>query len=434
MNLQTDRQLVPANGTVVRHMLIQVTAPGRSRQTARPPVSVALVLDRSGSMGGPKIELARKAVDHAIRLLGPQDHLAIVAFDTEFDTVLGSTLATAEAKTLAKNRLNSIDARGGTDLHGGWSVAASELLNYSNADELKRVLLLTDGQANQGETNPDTLASYASSLRASGVQTSTFGLGRDFDEVLLARLSREGGGNFYYIEAPEQIPDFFASELGETLEVVARDARVIVTGSRGVRATCLHDFPTRPEHEGMGIGIRLGDLVAEQQITILVALQFDDLGLEDQAELRGQAELRWIDVQLTDRDNVLFNAPMRVQFQVVDDETNRRQPASVPVILEVANLIASRANAAALTANRAGDYDRARAIVTEAASAIRALVDGRLEAQPALREVMRIADELEGQGDVLGDSMDLQVMKSRHYQSVNAMRSRSATGSARRRA
>lgn len=50
MNLQTDRQFVLAHGTVVRHMLIQVTAPGRSRQTARPPVSVALVLDRSGSM------------------------------------------------------------------------------------------------------------------------------------------------------------------------------------------------------------------------------------------------------------------------------------------------------------------------------------------------------------------------------------------------
>jgi hypothetical protein len=134
----------------------------------------------------------------------------------------------------------------------------------------------------------------------------------------------------------------------------------------------------------------------------------------------------------TDRDNVLFNAPMRVQFQVVDDETNRHQPASVPVLIEVATVIASRANTAALAANRAGDYDRSRAIVTDAA-AIRALVDLGLENQPELRVVLRIADELEGRGDVVGASMSSQVMKDMHYASVNAMRSRAARGQPRRR-
>ena len=430
MNLQTDRQFVPAHGTVVRHILIQVTAPGRSRQAERPPAGVALVLDRSGSMAGRKIKVARKAVDHAVRLLGSQDHLAVVSFDTEVDTVLGATLATAEAKALAKQRLGEIDARGGTDLHAGWTRGAGELLDRAPAGNVRRVLLLTDGQANEGETNPDTLAAYAASLHASGVQTTTFGVGHDFDEVLLARLSREGGGNFYYVEAPEQIPDFFASELGETLEVVARNAEVVVTGGPGVRVACLHDFPTRVDERGLHI--RLGDLVAEQEITVLVAIEFDG----NNGALQNQRALR-TEVRLADRDNVLFSGPMPVEWPVVDAETDRNQPVSVPVLIEVATLIASRANAAALAANRAGYYDRARAIVDEAAAAIRGLVYLGLENQPELRQpelraVLRIADELAGTEDIFCASIGVHEMKKMHYEATNVMRSRSSRGTAKR--
>jgi len=404
-------------------MLVQITAPGRSRQATRPPVSVALVLDRSGSMAGRKMELARKAVDHAVRLLRDQDHLAVVSFDTSIDTVLGCTHATAEAKTLAKNRLNAIDARGGTDLNAGWSRGASELMTNESAgrsrgasEEVRRVLLLTDGQANEGETNHDTLAAYAATMRTAGVQTTTFGLGHDFDEVLLSRLAREGGGNFYYVEAPEQIPDFFASELGETLEVVARDAEVVITGGQGVRVTCLHDFPARPTADGTGVHIRLGDLVAEQELTVLVAIECTagDVGSTLSAEVR-----------LADRDHVLFGAPMLVEWQVVDADTDRTQHASGPVLVEVATVIASRANEAALNANRAGHFDRAEAIILEAVAAIRALGDF-----PA---VHRIAGKLVTQMAVLGSPMDLYQSKAMYAQSMNALRSRSVEGKAKRR-
>ena len=88
---------------------------------------------------------------------------------------------------------------------------------------MKRVLLLTDGLANQGVVDPGELAATAARLRTEGVTTSTFGVGADFDEELLARLATQGGGHFYFIEQARQIPDFFASELGEALEVTARD-------------------------------------------------------------------------------------------------------------------------------------------------------------------------------------------------------------------
>ncbi|MBA3343424.1 MAG: VWA domain-containing protein [Gemmatimonadaceae bacterium] len=82
------------------------------------------------------------------------------------------------------------------------------------------MLLLTDGLANPGITDRDTLARHASELRQRGVSTSTFGVGVDFDERRLRDMAHEGGGNFYFLENALQIPDLITSELGEALEVV----------------------------------------------------------------------------------------------------------------------------------------------------------------------------------------------------------------------
>jgi Ca-activated chloride channel family protein len=128
MHIQTDRALVPSGAPAVRYLQVIVSAPpGRAAAPARPPVEVALVLDRSGSMDGTKIAMARKAVDHAIRLLKPIDRLAVVCYDEHVDTVLSRAEATAEAKTLALTRLAAIDARGSTDLAGGWTRGADEI-------------------------------------------------------------------------------------------------------------------------------------------------------------------------------------------------------------------------------------------------------------------------------------------------------------------
>lgn len=413
MHIQTDRQFVPAHATTTGHLLIQITAPGRTRQVHRPPVRVGLVLDRSGSMSGDKIALARTAVDHAIRVLAPTDHLAVVCFDTGIDTILGATRATAEAKALAVQRLARIDARGGTDLHGGWMRGAGELQTGPATDDPRRILLLTDGQANHGETDPDALAACAARLRAAGVQTTTFGLGRDFDEALLARLAREGGGNFYFIETPAQIQDFFTSELGEALEIVARDAEIITGGSPGVEVSCLNDFPTQPAADGAGLRIRLGDLSADQQISVLVAVRITS---------GDEGSVSCVRLRLADRER--FGDPMTIEWQAVSADAARSQPIGLPVLVEAATLLASRARTAALDANRIGHYDRARAILTDAAGTIRALA--------AAPELQRIADELAAQAHDFAGDMDPMARKQMYFQSTSMARSRTMTGRAKK--
>ena len=421
MNIQTDRSMVPAGDEAIRHLLVTVTAPGRTTASSRMPVHVSVALDRSGSMAGSKIDLAKKATSRALQLLGDRDRFAVTVYDQDIDTIVDLTPATAHAKQLAESRLRAIDARGQTDLSGGWQRGAASLADApGSADIVRKVLLLTDGLANQGETSPDALAARATELRASGILTTTFGLGSDFDEGLLSRMAAAGGGHFYYIEQAAQIADVFSSELGETLEVVARDVRLVISGGAveaggGMTMGCLHGFASRLTAEG-DMEVSLGHMVADQQITVAIAVRIPASALGTR---------RSVTVRVADRDGRLYPEPLPVEWSVVDAAQDASQPVSKTVLAEVATLLAEDARLRALEANRHRDFTKARAILRQAVEAIRAL-------GPTIARVTAIADALEAEVHDFEVQMDPMLAKQRHFSSQNVQFSRSAEGRARR--
>ena len=134
MHIQTDRAFIPAGTTSTRYLSVTISAPaatplaeGSAPRSKRPGVSVSLVLDRSGSMGGRKIDLARQAVAHAIRLLKDDDQLSVIVYDDEVETVLERMAATKGARRQALAALAQIDARGSTNLSDGWFTGARSL-------------------------------------------------------------------------------------------------------------------------------------------------------------------------------------------------------------------------------------------------------------------------------------------------------------------
>lgn len=417
MNIQTDRALLPENEASTRYLIATITAPKSGRTSDRPALNVALVLDRSGSMAGSKIDLAKRAVAQAIAVLDERDRMAVVCYDNEIDTVLSSTTAGAEAKALANSRLSNIDARGNTDLAGGWQRGVEQVGVDAAWSSLKRVLLLSDGLANHGETNPDVLAQRAAALRAQGIATSTFGLGADFDEVLMQRLATDGGGHFYFIEHPAQIPDILTSELGDALDVVARDARLVIPGGHGgagVEVVPMTGFPV--EAHGADVHVRFGDMVSEQEITVVVALRWlpRPIGVAAAVMLR-----------LTDRDDVLFAQPIAVDFEVVDVVRDRSQPINTAVLMAVAQQISAMARELATKANRHGDFQGAGEVLARAAAEIRALAAGT----PALE---RIARELEEQGSDFAMAMSPMALKQAHFSTHAERVSRDPRGRAKR--
>ncbi len=310
MHIQADRALIPALTPSVRYLTVSITAPGRNGPAKdRPAVNVGLVLDRSGSMNGRKIEMARQAVSQAIQLLNARDYLSLVVYDDHVDTLLESSCASGEAKKNALTSLARTEARGSTNLAGGWFEGSRQVA--AGANSLKRVLLLTDGLANHGIVDHGELASAAKRFRAEGITTSTFGVGADFDEELLSRLATEGGGHFYFIESAKQIPDFLASEVGETLEIVARDVVLDLTCSTGVNATVLSGYPV--ETSPGRVRVKLGDLVADQEIRFVIAAAIAEQPVES---------IAFIDCRVTDREGVLFSEPMRMEWRAADAAAN----------------------------------------------------------------------------------------------------------------
>lgn len=203
-------------------------------------------------------------------------------------------------------------------------------------------MLLTDGLANQGVVDHGELVAAARRWRNEGVLTSTFGVGADFEEELLSRIATEGGGHFYFIEHARQIPDFLASELGETLEVVAHDAVLEIVADSGVEAAVLNDLPFE-QREGQ-LRVRLGNLVSDQEVSLCIAVGFN--GTQSEGGSIG------VECRLGDRDGVLPAHPMRVSWAAVDTLKDANQPVNNNALVAVASALAERARRATLAALR----------------------------------------------------------------------------------
>ena len=408
ISIKPDFTMVPADETADRHLLVHLTAPGKANGTPRAPIEVAFALDRSGSMAGEKIVLAKAALSRALESLGSQDRFAIVVYDSSVDLVCGATTATPEAKRLALSKLNEIGPRGGTNLAEGWLTAAGQL---ATAVSLSRVMLLTDGLANEGETNGDILETHAAELRKRGVSLTTFGVGSDFDESLLQRLAAAGGGNFYFVAKPVQIPDFIASELGEALEVVVSGAVLTVVHDPDVTieplsVIALEATPNRTR-------LFLGSLVADQELDLVLRLHL----AESPADRVVGLEASCVDGDFSGRSEITFAS--------VSTARAKAETPAAEVIREVAAIDLARSAQQAVALNRAGDYGAAFAVLTNTMANYDSYagLDAALAANLAQTRVS---------STIYAAPMAEAALKGAYWQASNTARGRDTLGQARR--
>ena len=187
--------------------------------SSRPSVNLAIVLDRSGSMHGDKIVKAREAACEAIRRLDAKDIVSVVAYDNRSEVIVPAQHVTEKEALIA--RVNAIEPRGSTALFDGVTAGAAELRKFRGRCEISRVLLLSDGQANVGPSSAEELGRCGALLMKEGIAVSTVGLGVDYNEDLMTRLSQKSDGNSYFVEKSDDLPRIFASELGDVLSVAA---------------------------------------------------------------------------------------------------------------------------------------------------------------------------------------------------------------------
>ena len=329
--LDVDRVVLPADSIERAVIKIGLDCLRLPRRESRPPVNLALVIDRSGSMGGDKIAKAREAALSAVRSLGPDDIISIIAYDTEVETLVpAQRVGRARGMEAAICR---IEARGNTALHGGVAAGANELRKHIEDNRgVNRVILLSDGLANVGPSSPDELGRLGYSLMKEGISVSTIGLGLGYNEDLMARLALRSDGNTYFVENSADLSRIFAIELGDVLNVIARRVVIEIEFPEGVRP--MHFVGRDGVIRGQRAEITLSQLYGGQEKFALVEVEVSPAKSGSECEL-ARASVRYEDAAngrtttLTAQRKVQFSSDRKVVISSADHRVQADYAANV---------------------------------------------------------------------------------------------------------
>ena len=227
--LDTRKDVLASNSGQSLDVLLRLRAPMQEIEGAtRTPLAVSLVIDRSGSMGEGRLTEAKRCALDLLSRLKDEDWVSVVIYDDQVEVLL-ETMSARMAKALLPIRLDNIQPRNMTNLHGGWLKGAETLAPRAGRGMVSRVILLSDGQANRGLLEREAIYEQVRELASAGVTTSTVGIGFDFNEELMTGIATAGQGNSWYGQRAEDLAESFDAELGFLTSLVWQDVRIKLT-------------------------------------------------------------------------------------------------------------------------------------------------------------------------------------------------------------
>lgn len=361
LNALLDVDVVAVEAEDELSILLELQAPVSTTQAARPPRTLQVVLDRSGSMGGPPLDAAKRALHDLVGRLDAQDRFGLVTFDDEVEVVVPCTPVGDGAA--ARHAIAGVRPGGMTNLSSGL-IRGIEQAHDAKGDAGATVLLLSDGHANAGRTDPDTLGAYAGRCRADGLTLGTIGIGLGYDEVLLSAVAAGGAGNVHFAEEPDAIGAALADEVDGLLEQVVQAASLTVRPGDAVRTVRLFNDQPVSAVDG-GFLVELGDFGSGETRKLLLRAEIpamQDLGLAEVCRMT----LRWTDVATLTTQTV--DVPVHVGV-VPGDAAKGRIPRP-QVTTEYAFQLAQRSRKEAAEALRHGDRGTASTALRRAGEAL----------------------------------------------------------------
>lgn len=173
-----------------------------------------------------KMDLAKEAAINSIKNMNDGDFVSVIAFDDRADIIQEAIEISKENKEKIIDEIKKLKPRNMTDIHGGWLASIGEVSKNLNSKNLNRVIIITDGLTNYGITNTDNICNDVFSFSEKEISTSTFGVGKDFNEDLLLGMSKVGNGNFYFIDSEDKFNLLFNEEFDGLSNIAATNIKL----------------------------------------------------------------------------------------------------------------------------------------------------------------------------------------------------------------
>ncbi len=248
------------------HLVLSVTAPSHPGIEKRPDICIGLCIDVSGSMKGAKLDFAKKSALKVVEHLRPGDYCGVIAFESSIHVSMAPVRITPESKEQLKTAINKLRTMGGTNFSGGMLKMLELMKNLDlPSDVLHRVVMLTDGQANEGvATKPEDIVKVLAA-NSGRITASAFGFGTDISQDFLTAFARAGKGNYAYIEEPDSALTAFGNELGGLLSTYATDLTIEVTSlANHCLEEVISDVPFSKEEIGNTFTLTVPNILAEE--------------------------------------------------------------------------------------------------------------------------------------------------------------------------
>jgi len=327
--IMSKDSLPVTGGEQAVYALVDIKA-GTGTSLGTMPANIALVLDRSGSMDGEKMDNLKEAVGYVVDTLGDNDLVSVTIFDDQIETLVPSQ--PAKNRDAIKASLAKVIVRGGTQISDGISAGLAEARKGIAKDRVNRIVLLTDGQTWDDEDACLKLADEAGKL---GVAITSIGIGEQWNEKLLLQIAERSHGNSHWIQNPIAILDAFRQEMEGMQSVAVTNLKITGRMSPGARpvkvfttAPMIADVSARTVSGSM-VQADLGSLDGRKGQAVLIEARVP--AHKTGAYRMGQVELTY-DIPSGGFPRQTVKADLNVTF--TDDKT-----AAAKVNAEVMNLV-----------------------------------------------------------------------------------------------
>ncbi|WP_140918155.1 vWA domain-containing protein [Limnobaculum xujianqingii] len=401
------------------HNYLKISLTGTKQDTdRRTPINLALVIDRSTSMSGDRIEKAREAAILAINMLKDDDIISIIAYDNDAHVVIPATKANNKQK-LIKTINDKITPQGWTALFAGVSKGIKEVNKFHKKDQVNRIILLSDGQANVGPSSTKELADLGIVAAKQGIAVTTIGLGASYNEDLMTALASYSDGNHAFVEKSADLEAAFVREFKDVMSVVAQEVTVTIRLQDGVKPVRL--LGREGDIKGNNVTVKMNQLYSNQEKYVLLEV-IPPKGKENEKKPLADVVISYDNLQTSKKDNL----ENRIDIAYSKSEQAVKQAVQEEIVVDSAIQKANLENEKAIKLLDEGKKDEANRIIQQNASTLDALSSSvsspsaRAKASGGAVENKKLSEDLDSKSEAVSrKSMKESTYKTQKQQSKN---------------